>query len=102
MVWFHADRLEVIVDNSPRGRCPDRGHPDKRLARDVLRPNGAPRSQCVVAWHDDDQRVLSQQPEFQTGRLLFRTQEGEVDLSANETCCEVWRVLAVDDDFRAR
>src|SRR5258708_21507872 len=98
MVGFHAEGLDVIVDNSPQGRCPDRGHSDKRLACDVLWANGAPRSQSVVARHDDDQWVLSQQPEFQTGRLLFRSQEGEVDLSANETCCEIRRVLAVDDD----
>src|SRR6267378_5227302 len=102
MVGFYAEGFEVIVDSSPRGRCPDRGHSDKCLARDVLRANGAPGSQSVVAWHQNDQRVLSQQPIFQTGRLLFRSHEGEVDLSVSETCCEIRRVLAVDADFSAR
>ena len=39
MAGFHAEGLEVIVDHSPEDWCPDRGHSDKRLARDVLRTN---------------------------------------------------------------
>jgi len=70
--------------------------------RDVPRANRFPGSQDVVARHQDNQRVLSQQPEFQAGRLFFRTQEGEVDLPVNETGGEIRRILAVDDDFGAR
>ena len=99
MVGFHADRLDVIVDNSPQGRCPDRGYSDKRLTSDVLRANGAPCSQSVVARHQDDQRILSQRLEFQTARLLLRAQKRQVDFPSNETGCEIRRILAMNDDF---
>src|SRR5580698_6488622 len=99
MVGFYADGLEVIVDSSPQGRCPDRGYSDERLACDVLRANGAPCRQSVVARHQDDQRILSQQLEFQTARLLLRAQKRQIDFPSNETGCEIRRILAMDDDF---
>ena len=76
MVGLHAEGLEVIVDSSPKVRSPDRG-----ISINVLPTMSCGRMEfrAAKAWScgtSGDQRVLLQQPEFQTGRLFFRTQEG--------------------------
>ena len=53
----------------------------------------------VIARHQHDQRILSQQPEFQAGRLLLRPQKSQIDFAAHQTGGEIGRILAVDHDL---
>src|SRR3989442_7644493 len=93
----NAGAPQVIVnDLSPHGSRVRHGN--ECLAHHVMWIDRLIRSEAVIAWQHDDERLRGDDPEHQIGCPCFSSEARRLELAPDKSIREVGRILARDSD----